>query len=266
MIPQMTILVVDDQPEILSGLQLTLESNGYRVLVAEDGHLALAQLRCEVIDLILADIAMPEMNGYQLYEHVRADLTLVRIPFIFLTARALASDVRYGKMLGADDYLAKPVKPEDLLAAVEGRLRRMRDLAGALGNDEAPARLSPPVSKGSPVPAAGDMPERMAELLIVGVLRIAPAQHRAWLSGREVELPAREFRILELLAHRAGDVLSPQEIIQTSHGITTDDVEAGALLRPLIRQLRRRLGYAVGEMGCIENIRGVGYRLVAPEF
>lgn len=265
MTTQVTILVVDDQPEILSGLQLTLESAGYRVLVAEDGHLALDRLHSETVQLILADIAMPEMNGYQLYEHVRADPNLVRIPFIFLTARALASDVRYGKMLGADDYLAKPVKPEDLLAAVEGRLRRARDLAGALSEGEAPPRLSPRMLQESPAPAAGDMPERMADLIVVGALRIAPAQHRVWLSGREVELPAREFRVLELLAHRAGNVLSPQEIVQTSHGITTDEIEAGALLRPLIRQLRRRLGYAVGEMGCIENIRGVGYRLVSPE-
>jgi DNA-binding response OmpR family regulator len=265
MTSQVTILVVDDQPEILSGLQLTLESAGYCVLVAEDGHLALDRLHNEMVQLILADIAMPEMNGYQLYEHVRADPNLVRIPFIFLTARALASDVRYGKMLGADDYLAKPVKPEDLLAAVEGRLRRARDLAGTLSEGDAPPRLSPRVGLEPPAPDAGDMPERLADLIVVGALRIAPAQHRVWLAGREVDLPAREFRVLELLGHRAGDVLSPQEIVQTSHGITTDELEAGALLRPLIRQLRRRLGYAVGEMGCIENIRGVGYRLVSPE-
>ncbi len=258
-----TILIVDDQPELLSGLQLTLEAAGYGVVVAEDGHIALEKLRGEPIDLILADIAMPEMNGYQLYEHVRADARLVRIPFIFLTARALASDVRYAKTLGVDDYLTKPVKPEDLLAAVEGRLRRTRDLFSVAGAGERPPR---PAAAAPPEPPPGEpVPERVPETIVVGALRIIPAQHRVWLAGRPVELPAREFRILEFLARHAGDVVAPREIIQVSHGLTTDDLEAGALLRSLIRQLRRRLGYEVGAMGCIENVRGVGYRLIAPE-
>lgn len=256
-----TILVVDDQPELLSGLQLTLEAAGYSVLVAEDGHLALERLRSGSVDLIIADIAMPEMNGYQLFEQVRAKQELVRIPFIFLTARALASDVRYGKMLGVDDYLTKPVKPEDLLATIEGRLRRARDLAAVVPDEERPAPSAPP-SQAAPAARA---PDRAADLLVVGSLRIASAQHRVWLAGREVELPAREFRVLELLAQRAGDVVAPHQIVQVSHSLTTDDIEAGALLRPLIRLLRRRLGYSVGEMGCIENVRGVGYRLIAPE-
>jgi DNA-binding response OmpR family regulator len=258
-----TILVVDDQPELLIGFQLTLEAAGYAVLLAEDGHIALQKLRRTAIDLILADIAMPEMNGYQLYEHVRANPDLVRIPFLFLTARALTSDVRYGKMLGVDDYLTKPIKPEDLLAAVAGRLRRARDLASAISEGVSIPRTTAPVPQ---EPIAGEQPpERMPESIVVGALRIAPAQHRVWLAGCEVELPAREFRILEYLARRAGDVVAPHEIIQISHGIATDDIEAGTLLRPLIRLLRRRLGYNVGEMGCVENIRGVGYRLISPE-
>jgi DNA-binding response OmpR family regulator len=256
MTSQQTILVVDDQPELRSGLQLTLEAAGYRVLTAEDGTVALERLRREAVDLILADIAMPEMNGYQLFDFVRADRALVRIPFIFLTARALASDVRYGKTLGVDDYLTKPVKPEDLLAVVEGRLRRARDLADAT--------IEPPRRPSLPLPLE-PRPEQAADVIVVGTLRVAPAQHRAWLADQALELTAREFRVLELLARRAGEVVPPPVIVQASHGLTTDAAEAGALLRPLIRQLRRRLGYGVGEMGCIENVRGVGYRLVAPE-
>lgn len=258
-----TVLVVDDQPELLSGLQLTLEAAGYKALIAEDGHIALEKLRKEPVDLILADIAMPEMNGYQLYEHVRTDAGLVRIPFIFLTARALASDVRYAKTLGVDDYLTKPVKPEDLLAAVEGRLRRARDLFSVAGQREP---SPPPSAAVQPAPPSGEIAaERVAATIVVGTLRIIPTQHRVWLAGRSLELPAREFRILEFLARHVGDVVAPREIIQVSHGFSADDLEAGALLRPLIRQLRRRLGYDVGEMGCIENVRGVGYRLIAPE-
>lgn len=262
-----TILVVDDQPELLSGLQLTLEFAGYQVLTALDGNLALSILRRQPVDLVVADIAMPQLNGYQLYEELRADPALVRIPFIFLSARSLESDIRYGKMLGADDYLTKPVKPEDLLATIEGRLRRARDLAAATPGDgaggAAGGRPEPPALVAIPAPP-DDPASREADLLVVGSLRIAPGQHRVWLAGRQIELPAREFRVLEYLARQAGDVASPHAIVQVSHSLSTDDIEASALLRPLIRQLRRRLGYRVGEMGCIENVRSVGYRLVPP--
>ena len=118
-----SILVVDDHVELLENIELTLEAAGYRVLTARDGMEALEVLRSQPVSLVLADIAMPCMNGYQLYDRIRANPQWVTIPFVFLTARALDSDVRYGKELGADDYLTKPMQPEDLLAAVQGRLR-----------------------------------------------------------------------------------------------------------------------------------------------
>ncbi|NTW98277.1 MAG: response regulator transcription factor [Oscillochloris sp.] len=255
MTTQPIILIVDDQPELLMGIQMALEGAGYTVITAQDGHLALECLQREAIDLILADIAMPELNGYQLFERVRADPRLLRIPFVFLTARAMSSDIRYGKSLGVDDYLTKPIKPEDLLAVVEGRLRRARELS------EMPP---PPAPPGPPEPAVGPR-DQATDLLEVGTLRVSPGQHRVWLRDAEVTLSAREFRVLECLARRAGQVVPPHEIVLISHALNTDDVEASSLLRPLVRLLRRRLGYATGEMGCIENVRGVGYRLVAPE-
>jgi DNA-binding response OmpR family regulator len=78
-----------------------------------------------------------------------------------------------------------------------------------------------------------------------------------------VKLSAREFTLLAYLAQQAGDVVAPHKLIKASHGLVTDDIEAGELLRPLIRSLRRKLGYSIGEPGCIENVRGVGYRLIA---
>lgn len=246
-----TILVVDDQIEMLAGIQLTLETAGYRVLTASDGHLALEQLQRESIDLILADIAMPQMNGYQLYEHIRNDPHLVRIPFLFLTARAMASDIRYGKALGVDDYLIKLIKPEDLLAAVEGRLRRARDLARVM----------------MPEPKEASVAESPSghQTRIVGALRIASEQHRIWFGDREIRMSAREFRVLDHLAQQSGKVVLLQELVRISHGLDVDPVEAGNLIRPLIRMLRRRLGYTGGETGCIENVRGIGYRLNPPE-
>ena len=241
-----SILVVDDEPRLLNGIRLALEAGGYRVLVALDGIEALSVLREQPVDLIVADIAMPRMNGYQLYEQVRTDPQWVAIPFIFLTARAMDSDIRYGKELGADDYLTKPFDPEDLLAAIRGKLRRARQLAQ------------------QPVQRALSL-EPESRTLTVGSLQVDPSQHRVWLDADPIELSAREFALLEHLAHRANQVVSPQELIQVTHGLKTDYGEASSLLRPLIRTLRRKLGYSVGEMGCVENVRGVGYRLVPPD-
>jgi DNA-binding response OmpR family regulator len=245
--PLATILIVDDQPEILENIELILSIEGYRVLAAADGPQALDLLRAHAVDLILADIAMPRMNGYQLFERVRENPQWVPIPFLFLSARAMDSDIRYGKELGADDYLTKPIQPEDLLAAVQGRLRRARELASV-----------------SPAPPAPPGPPSASQALDLGWLRIDPAQHRAWMAGEPLKLSAREFLLLTYLAQRVDQVVSAQELIQVTHELDTDRVEAGSLLRPLVRTLRRKLGYAVGEMGCIENVRGVGYRLSAP--
>ena len=240
-----SILVVDDQPEILENLGMILDASGYRALIASDGVEALEILEAQSVDLILADIAMPRLNGYQLYERVRQNPEWVTIPFVFLTARTLDSDIRYGKELGVDDYLTKPLQPEDLLAAVSGKLRRAQQLAAAL------------------TPAAQPPQEEPSELTLGG-LKINPAQHEVWFGGQPVRLSAREFTLLFYMAERANQVLAPQELIRATHGLETDHVEAGSLLRPLIRSLRRKLGYPAGDTGCITNVRSVGYRLTPP--
>jgi DNA-binding response OmpR family regulator len=240
------ILVVDDQPALLDNVRQALEESGYQVLTAGDGLEALNALQAQPVDLIVADIAMPRMNGYQLYERVRKNPRLLHVPFIFLTARTLDSDIRYGKQLGVDDYLIKPFQLEDLLATVEGKLRRARQLA------QLPGQPAPSLPLGQ-------------RAISIGRLQIDPGQHRAWLDQQLVHLSAREFTLLEYLARRQGAVIPPRELIQVTHRFDADDLEAGALLRPLIRSLRRKLGYAAGEMGCIENVRGVGYRLIAPD-
>ncbi|MCL4294141.1 MAG: response regulator transcription factor [Anaerolineae bacterium] len=237
------ILVVDDEPDLLDNVSLALEAEGFQVLTATGGAEALDLLRSQTVDLILADIAMADINGYQLYEKVRQNPDWVMIPFIFLTARTMDSDIRYGKELGVDDYLTKPVRGLDLLAAVRGKLRRVQQLLEA-------------------VPQAGLSSEN--EFLEVGRLQIDSAQHRAWLGEQELRLSAKEFKLLEYLAQQTGKIVSPQELIQVTHDLNTDPIEAGALLRPFILSIRRKLGSAVGEMGLIENVRGVGYRLVVP--
>ena len=123
-----SILVVDDEPNFLDNMRLALEAEDYRVLSAGNGVEALAVLHSQPVDLILADIGMPDMNGYQLYERVRERPQWLTIPFVFLTARKLDSDIRYGKELGVDGYLTKPIRAADLLAVVRGKLRRAQQL------------------------------------------------------------------------------------------------------------------------------------------
>ncbi len=247
------ILVVEDQPAMQRNMRMGLEMSGYKVLTASDGLEALAILAEESVDLVLADIAMPRLNGYQLYERLRENARWKLIPFVFVSARALDSDIRYGKALGVDDYLIKPFQLEDLLAIVAGRLRRARELAQVLAESTA--------SRSAPEPSR----VLESDLIEVGSLRVSAKQHRVWQAGRQVDLSPREFAFLEYLARRPGEAVSLSELCRVTHGFDANVVEAGNLLYPLVRSLRRRLGSSAGEMGCIESVRGVGYRLAIPQ-
>lgn len=127
------IMIVDDQPDFIEGVKLILEVEGYEVWTASNGREALdrlqnvAETRSKGLvgalpDLILADIMMPVMDGYVLYEHTQEHPALGNIPFVFLTAKTGSSDLQYGKQLGVEDYLAKPCSPDVLLASVRGQL------------------------------------------------------------------------------------------------------------------------------------------------
>jgi signal transduction histidine kinase len=123
------VLVVEDNPAMNNAICDILELNSYRVHSANNGQEALDYLQTERPDVILCDIMMPQMDGYTLLRHTRADERLRTLPFIFLTARSSEDDRRQAKTIGIEDYLVKPVDPEDLTIAVENALRRSRNLA-----------------------------------------------------------------------------------------------------------------------------------------
>lgn len=125
------ILLVDDDPAILEGVADLLELYGYDVTTAANGRAALESMQQVVPDLVISDIMMPGMDGYTFFEAVRENPAWTPIPFIFLTARGQRMDIRRGQRLGADAYLTKPFEPEDLLIAVEARLKRARDIQQA---------------------------------------------------------------------------------------------------------------------------------------
>ncbi|MFW9991308.1 MAG: PleD family two-component system response regulator [Candidatus Odinarchaeota archaeon] len=140
------ILVVEDNPDMLFILEMSLELNGYRVLTATNGERALHLLKNLVAppDLIVSDVVMPIMNGYDFFHQVSKDSRWHHVPFIFLSALASPEDVRFGKMLGVDDYITKPFKDEDLLATVTGKLAmtRRRKIVGTVLEEQ----LFPPTS------------------------------------------------------------------------------------------------------------------------
>ncbi|MFX1293329.1 MAG: response regulator [Promethearchaeota archaeon] len=133
------LLIVEDNEDVLYNLKITLEFNNYRVLTAENGVKGLETLsRLENLpDLIVSDIMMPEMDGYDFFKAVSENPLWNRIPFIFLTARSSPNDIRFGKMLGVDDYISKPFKEEDLLASIAGKITRnkkIKDVNRKIGN------------------------------------------------------------------------------------------------------------------------------------
>jgi putative two-component system response regulator len=123
-----TILLVEDSEVLRQGLKSLLEQENYQVITGENGREALEKMALKTPDLILADILMPEMDGYALFEAVRAKPEWISIPFIFLTARRERKHILAGKRLGAEDYLLKPVSPEDLFIAIRSRLGRSQQL------------------------------------------------------------------------------------------------------------------------------------------
>lgn len=239
-----SILVVDDEPDLLSNICLPLEAEGYRVFTAMNGEEALELLQDNAIQLILSDIAMPDMNGYQLFEKVRQNPAWIMIPFIFFSARSLDTDIHYGKELGVDDYLTKPIRGRHLLAVVRGKLRRAQQLIDSLDQLET------------------NEADKNDDELRFGSIKIDSRQHRVWLDEQEIKLSVREFALLKELVRADGTIASPPQLIKATHDLETDTQEASNLVRPLILSLRRKLGISENAIGWIENVRGLGYRLV----
>jgi DNA-binding NarL/FixJ family response regulator len=165
---QKRILLVEDEDVIRESVAEILELNGFQVLTASDGLQALSLLEHETPDLILADIMMPQMNGYQFFQRVRSNPDWVWIPFIFLSAKGAGEDVRFGKELGVDDYLRKPIDAEDLISAVIGRLHRYKALTEnkAQSPDPSSGYEDPPTR---PAGMGFDITTREREVLILMV-------------------------------------------------------------------------------------------------
>jgi DNA-binding NarL/FixJ family response regulator len=156
------ILVIEDEAETLENLVLMLEMEGFKPLSAPNGRAGVSVARQERPDVILCDVSMPEMDGYEVLERLRADDATVSIPFIFLTAKGDKKDLRTGMNLGADDYLTKPASAEEVLNAINARLDRHQENERAALSK---AELKPNFASAKPLEALGLTP-REAEVLL----------------------------------------------------------------------------------------------------
>jgi DNA-binding response OmpR family regulator len=220
------ILVVDDEANILDLTKLYLEQEGYAVQTAGDGAEALALIQDNPPALLVLDIMLPEIDGFEVCRKVRASSDL---PIIMLTARDDDVDKIVGLELGADDYMTKPFNPRELVARVKAILRRSRT---APRTDEAPVHL--------------------------GDLEIDPPRRVVRVAGEEVEMRAKEFDLLLALAKEPGIVFTRERLLDIVWGY--DFYGETRTVDVHIAHLRKRI--AASRSVRIETVTGVGYKLV----
>ncbi len=223
------ILVVDDEPDIVALVAYHLARAGYGVSTASSGPEALAKATSELPALVVLDLMLPGMSGFDVLERLRADPATAQIAVLTLTARREEPDRVRGLLLGADDYLTKPFSPQELTLRVGAILRRLR----------APATSHVDVVK-------------------IGPVRIDRAAHEVHVDGDRVDLTPTEYKLLLMLAERRGRVLARTLLLETVWEAAPDIQTRTVDMH--VQRLRAKLGHA-GDM--IETVRGFGYRVNA---
>lgn len=225
-----TILVVDDQANVRRLLRDYLEEEGFRVVVAENGRDALYMARREKPDLILLDIMMPEMSGY---EFMRTFTKEQDTPIILLTAKLEESDKVLGLELGADDYVTKPFSMRELVARIRAVLRR--------------------AEKGAPA----------SEVLRIADITLDRGARTVLVGERPVRLTPTEFELLATLMASPGRVFSRAALLEAVQGVSVETMERSIDVH--IRNLRTKIEPDASNPRYIETVFGVGYRFRPPE-
>lgn len=224
--PKESILVVEDEEDILELVRYTLTKDGYRVETAESGERALKALTSKRPDLIVLDLMLPELDGLEVCRTLKSDPRTHHIPVVMLTAKGEESDIVAGLELGADDYITKPFSPRVLVARIRAVLRR-RSRAELKDTDT----------------------------VSIHDLVIHPGRHEVLLAGEPLSLTYSEFKLLHLLARRPGWVFTRYQIVDAIRGIDYPVTERAVDVQ--IVGLRKKLGEA-GKY--IKTVRSVGYK------
>ena len=221
------IMVVDDEPHIIELTKLYLEREGYQVEGVATGQDALLKLNSINPDLIILDLMLPDIDGFEVCRQIRAKS---QVPILMLTARKEDVDKIVGLELGADDYATKPFNPRELVARVKAILRRYQ------------AGLKP------------------SDTIEVGSLRIDLSRHEVTVNGQPVKLRTKEFALLSTLAQNLGIVLSREKLLELVWGY--DYYGETRTVDVHINHLRDKMA---GAGACIETIRGTGYKMTITE-
>ena len=224
------VLVVDDEPDITALVAYHLAKEGYRVTTAANGSDALRSAREERPDLVVLDLMLPGLSGYDILAELRRREETREVGVILLTARKEEPDRIKGLSLGADDYLAKPFSPKELVLRVAAILRRL---------------AAPAVASGG--------------RLAAGPIVLDRGAHRVTVGGKAIELTAIEFRLLDKLIERRDKVLSRTQLLESVWRAQPDIQTRTVDMH--VQRLRAKLGDA-GEW--VETVRSVGYRLRDP--
>ncbi len=226
-----TILVVDDDKEVVRLMRGYLEKAGYAVLTAYNGETALHMIRRERPDLVLLDLMLPDRDGWEITRIVRTDALLAQTPIIMLTARVEDANTIVGLEIGADDYVTKPYNPREVVARVRARLRIQQGL-----------------------PEAAQLP-----VLRAGDLEIDVGRREVRVDGRRLTLTATEFDLLHILTEQTGYGLTRQQLINRALG--DDYAGLDRTLDSHMRNLRRKIEPNPRQPIYIKTVYGVGYRL-----
>jgi DNA-binding response OmpR family regulator len=222
-----TILVVDDEPDLLNAVRLYLEDEGYQVLTATNGEEALAKVRTRLPDLIVLDVMMPEMNGFEALAEIRR---ASNVPVIMLTVKGEESDKVRGLGLGADDYVTKPFSQRELLSRIQAVLRRA----------ETPAFVP------------------RTKIVVDDDLTIDFSRNEVWLKGQKVQLTPTEYRLLYHLVSNPGRILSHESLLAKVWGPEYREEEH--YVRLYITYLRQKIEPDPAHPKYILTERGLGYR------
>jgi DNA-binding response OmpR family regulator len=225
------ILIAEDDADIRLGLVATLESDGYGVVAAADGAQALRLFPQQKFDLVILDVMMPKVNGYDVCRDLRA--LGARVPVLFLTAKGEEIDKVLGLKLGADDYVTKPFGMQELLARVEALVRRSR-------------------------PAPADPAAELPATFKLGPASISRDRFTAQVGGKESALTARELKLAEVFASSPGKVLTRDALLNAVWGVNY--LGTTRTLDQHVAQLRKKIGCGADGPAAIATVHGVGYR------
>lgn len=224
------ILLIEDEKEIQELVSYNLSREGYDVKVAGDGRKGLEMVNAEHPDLVLLDVMLPELDGYEVCKAIRSNNETINLPIIMLSARDEVADKVIGLELGADDYVTKPFSPRELLARVKARFREGKRNTG---------------------------PEK-EKAIVWGELELWPESYIAKVAGENMNLTAKEFELLHIFLNRPNQVFSREYLMQKVWGYhTSGDTRTVDVHISNLRSKLKSLG------PIIESVRGIGYRFAS---